>query len=193
MIIKWIREFPGHGRQEKRIYSGDAYNPPRRRRPSCGVLVRFRSVVFFSFLIYFSAVICLSDAVRPYNNNNIIHWHISVKSCARVIYMVVVVVVFILLLQLLFHRFSSSRYDPIFLAAFPSHHHITLGFFVTVTRFHLTQDRVLPRIRNRHHHTHFYTYIVLYRIGTPMVVDCRNFSFFTKFMLQSNGRTPSKV
>jgi len=83
MIIKWIREFPGHGRQEKRIYSGDAYNPPRRRRPSCGLLVRFRSVVFFSFLIYFSAVICLSDSVRPYNNNKIIHWHISVKSCAR--------------------------------------------------------------------------------------------------------------
>lgn len=34
MIIKWIREFPGHGRQEKRIYSDDAYNErtPRRRR-----------------------------------------------------------------------------------------------------------------------------------------------------------------
>lgn len=30
MIIKWIREYPGpHGRQEKRIYSGDAYNAPR--------------------------------------------------------------------------------------------------------------------------------------------------------------------
>jgi len=76
MIIKWIREFPGHGRQEKRIYSGDAYNAPRRgRRPSCGVRVRCRWAVFFSFLIfYFSAVICLSDAARPYNNNNnIIH------------------------------------------------------------------------------------------------------------------------
>lgn len=40
------------------------------RRVSCGLRVRCRSVVFFSFLIYFSAVICLLHVARPYNNNN---------------------------------------------------------------------------------------------------------------------------
>jgi len=64
MIIKWIREFPGHGRQEKRIYSGDAYNATS----SVVWCVSARcSVVFFSFFIYFSAIICLSHAVRPHN------------------------------------------------------------------------------------------------------------------------------
>lgn len=47
MIIKWIREFlQGHGRQEKRIYSGDAYNRPRRRR----------AVPVGSFFFFFSYV-----------------------------------------------------------------------------------------------------------------------------------------
>lgn len=64
MIIKWIQEFPGHGRQEKRIYSGDAYNATS----SVVWCVSARcSVVFFSFLIYFSAIICLSHVVRPHN------------------------------------------------------------------------------------------------------------------------------
>lgn len=64
MIIKWIREFPGHGRQEKRICSGDAYNATS----SAVWCVSARcSVVFFSFLVYFSAIICLSHAARPHN------------------------------------------------------------------------------------------------------------------------------
>jgi len=65
MIIKWIREFHGHGRQEKRIYSGDAYNATSSVVWCASA--RCSSVVFFSFLIYFSAVICLSHAVRPHN------------------------------------------------------------------------------------------------------------------------------
>lgn len=39
MIIKWIREYPGpHGRQEKRIYSGDAYNARAIVDVRCGWL-----------------------------------------------------------------------------------------------------------------------------------------------------------